>query len=167
MEVTFQRHWVSRMAESLIGEITKQMSGIQLLLLQDAQPPDHLVDEMDAAYGRVEGDYQMFMQLRAEKKLFYRFAENMIGDKPEDQSEVEDYATEFFNVLCGRFVSELYIATGRAARFFPTTYERPPDVSALDGQVCSLYFISEKNEYAVFSWTAASVNQLIRRTANG
>lgn len=146
------------MAETLISEVTEKMSGINLLP-NETQPSDPLLEAMDAVYGRVEGDcHRMVMQLRAEKKFFYRFAENMIGDAPEDWSEVEEYATEFFNVFCGRFVSELYIATGRAARFYPTVYEYPPNVSRVEPteQVCSLYFISEKNEYAVFSWTAVS-----------
>ena len=157
MDVTFRHEWVRKMAGTLISEVSKKMSEINLLP-NETQPSAPVLEEMEAVYGHVEGDYRMVMQLRAEKNFFYRFAENMIGDAPEDWSEVEDYATEFFNVFCGRFVSELYIATGRAARFYPPVYEYPPNVSRVEPteQVCSLYFVSDKNECAVFSWTAVS-----------
>ena len=98
------------------------------------------------------------MRLETERSLFVRLACNMIGVLPKDQQEVEEYATEFFNIICGRFVSELYNLTGQSAHFLPTTYEQHSEDLALQSEhtVNTVKFISDSGEGAIFSWTLAS-----------
>ena len=76
---------------------------------------------------------------------------------------------EFFNILCGRFISELYKATETTARFFPTRYEASPYPTGLgeDTSLSTVYFISDEQELAAFSWTAEVVNDLLRRSMHG
>lgn len=152
------------MAQVLVCEILELMSGIQL-----RQHPSWMETagdkRLEAIYGFVNGDYQIELRFLAEPHLFFRLAQNMIGREPKEE-EVQDYAMEFFNVLCGRFISELYKATNTSARFFPTKYESSLDVTILSEEpsLSTIYFISDKQELAAFSWTATPVEDLLRRS---
>jgi len=146
--------WVNQMAQELVREITQQMSGIELNNC-DALPSDVNLEELDAVYSLAVGKYQMQMQFRAQDSMFFRLARNMIGDEPEDHYEVQEYAAEFFNVLCGRFVSELSEQNHSLACIAPPQYECPPDVTELITEPKhTLCFMSSDRETAVFSWTA-------------
>ena len=104
----------------------------------------------------------------AQRALFMRLTKNMVGYDP-DEEEAQEYAMEFFNILCGRFVSELYKASKTSARFFPTEYDRTPD-RGMPGQNAedkTVYLISEQQELAAFSWTAAPVDRILRRNTDG
>lgn len=147
--------WIPQMADLLVYEVVEQMSGIQL---GSCSRSDERDGEMETVYGLVEGEYQMHLRFRAEPRMFSRLAKNMIGEDPQDQEEIQEYATEFFNVLCGRFVSEIYRSTKLSGRFLPTTYgARPNGVrpNEDDGE-CTRYFLSEEQELVEFSWSRYS-----------
>lgn len=157
MKKTIKQEWVRELAKELLCEIMDQMSGIQLSEASDM--PTHFgTQHLDVVYGETTGDFILLMRLVVERKLFERMAESIIGAPPADQTEVEEYATEFFNIICGRFVSELYNMTGQSARFLPATYVDPS--GRLEGYeknpVNTVRFISDHAEGAVFSWTLAS-----------
>lgn len=157
MKKTINQKWVSRLAEELLCEIMGQMSGIELEKASNV--PEHFDQaQLGIVWGETTGDFNIRMCLKAEQALFVRLARNMIGAPPRDQEEVEEYATEFFNIICGRFVSELYTLTGQSARFLPTIYEHPPGTRELHSgnPVNTVKFISDGNEGAIFSWTLAS-----------
>lgn len=164
MEAAYDSKWVNTMAETLVCEIIELMSGIKL---QDN--PSWIQEvkgrKLDAIHGFVDGDYQIELRFLAEPRMFSRLARNMIGSEPR-ADEVQEYAMEFFNVVCGRFVSELYKVTHTSARFFPTRYEAAPDVKDLRGKVPlnTVYFISDQQELAAFSWTATPIEDLLRRS---
>ena len=118
--------------------------------------------------GQVSGDFQIELHFFAQRALFMRLTKNMVGYDP-DEEEVQEYAMEFFNILCGRFISELYKASKTSARFFPTEYDRTPD-RGMPGQKAedkTVYLISEQQELAAFSWTAAPVDTILRRNTDG
>ena len=121
--------------------------------------------DIDAIYGFVEGDVPMKLRFLAEPRMLSRLARNMLGSEPEE-GEAQEYAMEFFNILCGRFISELYKATETTTRFFPTRYEALPNPTGLGGDtsLSTVYFISDEEELAAFSWTAEVVNDLLRRS---
>ena len=95
------------------------------------------------------------MRFEADWELFARLARNMSGTPPDDGEEIEAYATEIFNIICGRFVSELYTLTGQKARFLPATFGDTVDLDA-NNLINTVRFTSDKNEGAVFLWTLAS-----------
>lgn len=159
----YGNEWVSQIASVLVCEIIQSMSGIELEPCPE-QSMDY--DDVDAVYGLVDGDYCLQLQFKADRALFFRLARNMIGGEPEDLAEVEEYAVEFFNVLCGRFISEVYRTTHAAARFHPTRYEEDPHVTVLRDReaVEKICFISDKGERAAFLWTTLSIEKLLRRS---
>lgn len=144
--------WIPQMADLLVYEVTEQMSGIQLGSCPELEGK---ATEMETVYGLVDGEYQMQLRFRAEPRMFTRLAKSMIGEEPQDPEEVQEYATEFFNVLCGRFISEIYRNSKLAGRFLPTAYGKAPEEthSGADEPVCSRYFLSDEQELVEFSWS--------------
>lgn len=154
---TIKEKWVSQLAKELLCEIMDQMSGIHLSEVSD-DTEQFKMQHRDAVYGETTGDFILLMSLVADRKLFERMAEGIIGDRPTDQVEVEEYTTEFFNIVCGRFISELYNMTGQSARFLPSTYKNTTDRADGYGMDAAnmVKFISDSGESAVFSWALAS-----------
>lgn len=154
--------WVCHMADILVREILGQMCKIHI-----DRGPDRreTAIPLDAVCGDVDGEYQMQLEFRAEPGLFKRLTENMMGTS-EDMDVVRESAREFFNTLCGRFISEIYRATGVGARFYPVQYEPAEDGEPMewDGPVHTISFISDKQEYAEFSWTQGGVEDLLKRS---
>lgn len=102
MEDVHEGQWICHLADALACEIIKEMAEIPLKRM-DTRVHDRM---LDVVHGNIDGEYPMKLLFRAEPRLFGRIAENMIGEQPEDEEETREYAREFFNVLCGRFVSE-------------------------------------------------------------
>ncbi len=149
--------WVNRMAQRLICEILGQLSGIELNHCPTV-PADVKLNEWDAVYGLAVGSHRIQMQFRAQEDLLFRMAKNMIGREPQDCLEVQEYATEFFNILYGRFVSELFEGDPAKKRVAPAQYQSWPHVSQLEIQpIHSICFVSDDNEKAIFSWAALPV----------
>ena len=157
--------WVKKMAEALVCEILEVMSDIHLRLAQRQEEIENR--KLEAIYGFVKGDYQIGLRFLAEPRLFSRLAQNMAGSQLSSE-EIQEYAMEFFNVLCGRFLSELYKAANTAAKFYPTKYELYPNLMCLKDQdiLSTLYFISDEQELAAFSWSAKPIIDLLRRSMN-
>lgn len=164
MEALCDCNWVNQMAGTLVCEIIDLMAGIQLRN-HPACGEAAKERDIDAIYGFVEGDVPMKLRFLAEPRMLSRLARNMLGSEPE-KGEAQEYAMEFFNILCGRFISELYKATETTTRFFPTRYEALPNPTGLGGDtsLSTVYFISDEEELAAFSWTAEVVNDLLRRS---
>lgn len=146
------------MAEDLTREITAKMSGISLNRVDEKPNPS---DEVDIVYGFLDGETTMQLQFAAERRFFRRLAENIIGGEPEDEEEIREYAAEFANVLCGRFVSEICRATNTVARFRPTVYGYDPRSKKED--ILSVWFISDRQEQVTFSWSQEAMDKFLKR----
>ena len=159
------RTWVSHMAEHLVCEVADVMGHINLSCESPPIIEDLTNREMDVLCAVIGGDCTFDMQFFADRTLFCRFARNMIGAEP-DEEDVQEYATEFFNVLCGRFVSGLVGGSGAKIKLMPIKYELPkvwsqPAEYAVGTQW--LKFISDAQECAVFSWTPMPIEEMLRR----
>jgi CheY-specific phosphatase CheX len=152
------------MATDLVCQIAKQMAGIHLTYCPTMSLEDQ-ARKLEVIYGKVDGAYNAELQFLAEPRMFVRMATNMIGGEPEDDQEVWEYAAEFFNVLCGRFISELHHATKVAGRFHPPSFEAT-GAAGEHNEMNELFFISDEQEVAMFSWTATPINDLLRRSKN-
>jgi len=158
-----QNQWVCSMARSLVCEITEQMAGIQLSQEQDPKCAV-LRTPMHGVCALIGGDYTLDMHFFAEKDLFERLARNMLGEEPSEE-DVQDYAMEFFNTLCGRFISEIINETHVKIRLTPIRYELPSGWKRLgeDEAMYTMIFVSDKQEYAAFSWTSKPIEEIMRR----
>ena len=147
-----RRQWIKTMAERMVCEIARNMSGVHLATAVTQELKEN--KQLAGVYAQVGGDYTFQVQFLAEEELFVRLAKNLMGDDltPED---VQDYAVEFFNTLCGRFVSEIINETHIKARLLSIRYELPPLKEEILEETVA--FTSEMNEYAVFAWASLPV----------
>jgi chemotaxis protein CheY-P-specific phosphatase CheC len=151
------------MAEALVYEVLEQMAGITTLCQPSRKVP---TVGMDTVYGHVTGDFRMEVQLRAQPSLFHRIASNIIGGDPESVEEVEEYATEVFNVLCGRFISELCSVTHTVIKFRPPLYKTAAETAKMGaGEPLSmLLFETDNKEPIEFCWSKDAMIQLLKRS---
>ena len=150
--------WVSDMAEELTREIMMRMAGIHLVRIDDRPEGG---DQKDIVCGYLEGEQTMRLLLAAERSFFHRLAKEIIGGEPEDEEEVREYAAEFANVLCGRFVSEICRATNTSARFRPTVYGGKE--TDLNDELQTVRFLSDRQEEVTFSWSREAMIALLKR----
>lgn len=145
------------MAEHLTREITAQMAGIALTRVDERVSS---YENMEVVYGFLDGECTMQLQLAAGKEFFHRLAESIIGEEPQDEEEVREYAAEFANVLCGRFVSEICRATNTVARFRPTVYGGKPE--EIDQDLLSVHFTTDRQEKVLFSWSREAMFSFLK-----
>ena len=163
--VVCQEPWIERMASELVYEVTELMSGIALSCCPLALPGEERLQGMDHFLAEVDGDLEIHMQLWADPSILTRLAENMIGGPPEDQEEVQEYAAEYVNVLCGRFLSEICRHMKAQVKFFFPEYQSPPNEARPDpcGGMTTLCCLDgtarELDKMVVFSWVIRSEKQ--------
>ena len=133
-----------------------KMAGIHLVRCDDRCESDA---QKDIVFGFLDGDPTMQLQFAAEKSFFHRLAASILGDEPEDEEEIREYAAEFANVLCGRFVSELCRATNTVARFRPTVYGGE---NINYEKLQTVRFVSDHQEEVTFSWGRDAMAALLK-----
>jgi hypothetical protein len=147
-----ENRWVTQTAETLVCDILKQMADIQAYRLPDATELDGL--QLDTVCAHIHGDYCLEVRLCSEPESFYRLTRNISGEDPLGEAEIQEYATEFFNVLCGRFISAICDRNHVLMRFDPPEYRKA--ACAPDTGVCvevhTLAFRTELEELFEFSW---------------
>ena len=149
--------WASDLAEELTCEIMLKMAGIHLTRCDDRSETGI---EKDVVYGFLDGEQTMQLQLAAGKSFFHRLAANIIGGEPEDEEEVREYAAEFANVLCGRFVSEICRSTNTVVRFRPTVYGGGHGACE---KLETVHFVSDHQEEITFSWSRDAMAAFLKR----
>ncbi len=149
----YNEPWISVMAQEMVLEVTDWMAGITLTSCPKAQFEPYQ-QPMDSVLVCAGGKTKISVQFQADPRMFFRLAQKMIGEDPADQEEVQEYAIEYVNVLCGRFISHLFSHWHEKTRYFFPKYEMPPNVTAVDKKegAQSLFFLSEMQECVVFSW---------------
>ena len=108
---TLQPDWVVQMARELVCGITAQMAEIHLTPV----PKIGKMEEQMVMVGvcaLIGGDSTFSVRLCSEKSLIIRLVRNMTGLEATEE-DVEDYAIEFFNTLCGRFISDPVSSSSR------------------------------------------------------
>lgn len=156
--------WVSALADTLIREIFQETAGILLFRKAECPPPAG-GSPIVSIYSKADGAYGTELVFQGELSLFFQIASNMQGIPAPRFQDAVDYGLELFNMFCGRFISEVYRATGVPARFYPPQY-LGTEPCPMEGSVTSICYCSQNGCYAQFSWTSDFVEQLhTRRTA--
>lgn len=163
MKTQYENCWVWSLGDYLTCEILDEMATIRLERDGTRTEPSDSMDEVGCV---VEGDYQMRVQFRAEHRLFRRLAEHMTGETGQPEELVQEYAKEFVNTLCGRFVSEIYHMTKIPARFYPVEYRTSAEAAEQKAQepFSTIRFKSDEEEYAEFSWSQGPMEELLKRS---
>lgn len=149
---TMQPEWIEQMAQKLACEITEQMANIHLTRVPKVGKFEEQM-VMVGVCALVGGDNTFSVRLCSEKSLIVRLVRNMTGLEADDE-DVRDYAMEFFNTLCGRFISEIINKNKMKARILSINYESPLEwkKQGQEEKFVVLDFVSEENEYMSLSW---------------
>ena len=150
-KIRYDEEWLRLLAEQLVIDVTDWMAGVPLTPGAPPGPADRR--PMDAVYVRMEGELSIWMRMELEPCLVHRLAAHIIGREPESQEEAREYAAEYFNVLCGRFLSELCRGKRPKMQFSVPCYEAYPQTTpAAQSELDTVYLRSEQQEQIQFSW---------------
>lgn len=105
---------IQKILDDTVRDITKRLAGIDLSV---GNWPRRENGEIDSLYTTTKGSYTITIVYHAEQQLLYYIAEKMARRPLEDPGDMEMYAKEYFNILCGRFISQINNLTKSSARF--------------------------------------------------
>lgn len=153
--------WVHDMAEILVRDISHQMADIHLTRTGEF-PWEEMPGEHAVVFGLIQGDYELHIQLLTERRLLVRLAANMMGGYPEEE-DIREYALEYFNTICGRFISEIINMTHIRAQLLPVRYEMSSTSPILTPgeQISTIYCVSDQQEQLIFSWTSMPIQTMM------
>ncbi len=100
------------MINQCMREITKRFAGIELLEEEAA-----LSDDICTVHTVLEGTQRAALLLSADTSLLMKLAQHIMHSQTVTQQDIEDVATEYFNVICGRIAAGLFQSANIASRF--------------------------------------------------
>lgn len=127
-----------------IQETTSRFAGIEL------QPGTvALSDDTCTIHTILESTGRTAVLLCADRALLMRLARRIMRQDRVTAQDIEDVATEYFNVVCGRISAGIYRLAHISSRFqvprFRTGRYRPEELTA---NHCILHYTGGKNENA-------------------
>ncbi len=135
--------------DKVIVQITQQVAKIDLTGCNVA-PSDEDQTRLCSVQTILDGLYHEKWEFCADREFFHRVTENMMETQSDDPTDLEEYSKEFFNVLCGHLVAEIFRYTN-----VPTRFEVPSFVSACPTNLCeqedlSMCYSSDHAETVIF-----------------
>lgn len=112
MDTTMQRERLAGIFDQVVRDIIQREAGIVL-----HSSDTDLEGELCTVYTTFDKGYHTSLSLCAEKSMFIRLTRRMMEKEDVSPREVELFAKEFFNVLCGHIATQLYQITKVPARF--------------------------------------------------
>lgn len=112
MNTTVSQEILDTVFDEVTRETTQKVAGIQLY--RGGSPPS---GDLYTVYAAFQRGFHSSLSMRAEVSFFVRLAQNIMQSEQVTQRDVEDFAKEYFNVLCGQVASKLFQVTQVASRF--------------------------------------------------
>lgn len=100
--------------DKAVREMSRRVTGIEMVR-EDVQVKQH--SGWDSFFIKTSGDYNAAIVMSAESTVFYGIACSMKKNKDISEKDIEIYVTEYFNIVCGFFISRLNNAKKLKARF--------------------------------------------------
>ena len=119
MNTNIPRERLMEIFDQVVREITQREAGI--CLAPGNTEPD---GELFTVYTIFERGFHTCLSLCAEASMFVRLTQGMMQKEDVTRRDVEDFAKEYFNVLCGHIVSQLLRETRVPARFSPPSFQQ-------------------------------------------
>ena len=102
MNNAVSREYLAEVFDHVVRDITRREAGIELQS-SDSQPKG----ETCTVYTAFNKGYHTSLSLCAESSMFVRLTQRMMGREEVTAEDVEIFAKEFFNVLCGHIATQL------------------------------------------------------------
>lgn len=121
MHTALPQQKLEALLDAAVREVTEQISGI--CLSPGGEPPG---EDLCTVYIAFRKEFRSSLSLRADAAMLARMAQRAIGIEAVTPQDLEDFAKEYLNVLCGHIAAILYRDTKKAARFsIPFFYWAP------------------------------------------
>lgn len=95
-----------------IQDTTHRFAGISL-----SETSGSLSDDICTVHTTWEGDHKAVLLMRADRALLTRLTQNILHSNTVAPQDIEDVATEYFNIICGQVVSRFYQVSQTPSRF--------------------------------------------------
>lgn len=112
MNTMMPRECLTEVFDRVVREVTAREAGIELQS-SELKPEG----ELCTVYTTFEKGYHTSLSLCAEASMFVRLTRHMMEKEEVTPQEVELFAKEYFNVLCGHIATQLFQLTKVPARF--------------------------------------------------
>lgn len=129
--------------DCVMQEITSRMVGIQPIEREDI-----LSEDVCTVCTTFEGGYHANLVLFLDTALLRRLTQQAMEEEEVAQEDVEDFAKEYLNVICGKVVARLFQTAKISSRFRIPVFNMGRCVPDTDHEVCEyvLSYISEDNK---------------------
>lgn len=133
---------VCQIVDQTVREITEPMTPLYTCLGAESLSPESCTIQTT-----FEGGYRACLTLCADTALLIRLAKETLEEETVSQADLEDFAKEYFNVICGRIAARLFQTARISSRFHIPSFRlgpRGPDQEDGGGHV--LRYASGQNE---------------------
>lgn len=121
MHTALPQQKLETLLDDAVREVTKEISGV--CLSPGGGPPG---EDLCTVYIAFRKEFRSSLSLRADAAMLTRMAQRAIEVETITPQDLEDFAKEYFNVLCGRIAAIFYRDTKKAARFSVPFFYRGP-----------------------------------------
>lgn len=145
MEAILHREGLKEVFDQVICRMTEKVAGISLC--QGELLPAGELCTVYTAFGEGLGGCAS-ISFCAEESLFTRLTQHMMQEEEVAPQDVEDFAKEYFNMVCGQISYRLFQVTNVASRFGIPDFQRGHYVPEGHRECFCLSYTSDGNENA-------------------
>ena len=117
MNTVVTKERLEQILDQALQDVTERTAGVRLN--QGDQPPGEDLCTVHIVFDR---GFNTSLTLCADTSLLSRMACNSFHEDEVDPEDLEEFTTEYFNVLCGKIAGAMFQATQIPAHFSPPTF---------------------------------------------
>lgn len=100
----------------IFDRVMRNITSCAVELTRCQQQPEPIADTC-TVYTQFVGGHNIRLFLYADTALLMRLTQLAMQEEQVDKRDIEDFAREYFNIICGHIVSHFFQKTHIAARF--------------------------------------------------
>ncbi len=105
---------IAQLLDHSVHEITSKVAKMEIKRIPSTSKA---VLRWNCFLVRTKGDYRAMLAMSAEESVFYEIARRMKGKSEVSEADIAVYVTEYYNILCGYFISAFNRRKKLKARF--------------------------------------------------
>lgn len=112
MNTALPQKELERLLDAAVREVTESIAGVQLC--RGGDPPG---DDLCTVHIAFRKEFHSSLSLRADTSMLTGLAQSALRMETVSPQDLEDFAKEYFNVLCGKIAAIFFKTTKKPARF--------------------------------------------------
>lgn len=119
MNTAIAKEELERILDQAVQDVTERTAGVHLH--QGGQSPGEDLCTVQITFDK---GFRTSLTLCADTGLLYRMACNSFHEESVSSEDLEEFSKEYLNVLCGKIVRAMFLATEVSAHFGPPVFYR-------------------------------------------